>query len=63
MWVFSKDAEEGLEFFKQDLKNANTKHPNMKFGYLPLLRIIIVCAVAGASIYIGAWIVHFFIEW
>lgn len=63
MWVFSKDAEEGLEFLKQDLKNANTKHPGIKLGYPPLLRVIVVCVVAGASIYIGAWIVHFFIGW
>ena len=63
MWVFSKDAEEGLEFLKQDLKHINTKHPTMKFGYLPLIRIILVCAIAGASIYTGAWIFHFFIGW
>ena len=48
MWVFSKDAEKGLEFLKQDLKNANTKHPSLKLGYLPRLRVIVVCVVAGA---------------
>ena len=63
MWVFSKDAEKGLEFLKQDLKHINTKHPTMKFGYLPLLRVILVCAVAGASLYFGAWIVHYTMGW
>ena len=63
MWVFSKDAEEGLEFLKQYLKHLTTKYPTMKFGYLSFLRVILVCAVAGASIYAGAWILHYFMGW
>jgi hypothetical protein len=62
MWVFSKDAEEGLKSLHNNLKNIS-QGKGIQFGYMGLLKVAVACGVAGTSIYIGAWIIHFFIGW
>jgi len=59
---FSKQAEQGFETLRNDLSSLASKDGNGK-RVISLLRVALVCIVAGACLAFGAWIVLHVAGW
>jgi len=60
MWAFGKDAEEGLQSLHHNLKGLS-RGKGVRFGYMGLIKVAIICGVAGACLVLGGWIMFHFL--